>query len=304
MAIAGYSRFRCRRSGCIRHGSCRHRHFTTGFVDAFARVPYFGARFLTLLLASNALRFFRLPSFISAWACSLPLAAMTLATVEMSVRTGSGFYTADWRGRPAGVACAAAGIAGGQDDRRRAAARDLRAGVSAVAIPLLHRWLLRRLAAFAHPKDMMRRFSGRDSRALVVSGLGDHPLFFARHRRTLRRHCAGHTIARLNCPVLLVHGLRDDTVPFDDARRLLAAASDVRLLAVDADHDLSSAMATGHDAITGFLQASEQRCSRPSSSDRCATLSACDQSFILRAGCAAPAPTEWSSGRGRCRAPS
>lgn len=61
-------------------------------VDAFARVLYFTALFLTLLLGSNALRFFRLPFFISAWAYSFPLAAMTLATFEMHVRSGNSFY--------------------------------------------------------------------------------------------------------------------------------------------------------------------------------------------------------------------
>lgn len=65
----------------------------TGQVDAFARVLYFTALFLTLLLTSNAVRFFRLPFFISAWAYSFPLAAMTIATFEMSARTGLVFYT-------------------------------------------------------------------------------------------------------------------------------------------------------------------------------------------------------------------
>lgn len=62
-------------------------------VDGFARVLYFTALFLTLLLGSNALRFFRLPFFISAWAYSFPLAAMTLATFEMSRRSGFAFYS-------------------------------------------------------------------------------------------------------------------------------------------------------------------------------------------------------------------
>jgi dipeptidyl aminopeptidase/acylaminoacyl peptidase len=115
------------------------------------------------------------------------------------------------------------------------------------------------LAAFAHPEDMMRRF---------LSGihvpwwpLGWAITHYVSHIIGARFDDIApvNTIARLNCPVLLVHGLRDDTVPFDDARRLLAAAGpDVRLLAVDADHDLSSAMATGHHAIIGFLQASEE----------------------------------------------
>ncbi|MFZ1860726.1 MAG: SLAC1 anion channel family protein [Candidatus Competibacter sp.] len=57
----------------------------TGAVDGFARVVYYTALFLALLLASNAVRFLRLPFFISAWAYSFPLAALTLATLVMSV---------------------------------------------------------------------------------------------------------------------------------------------------------------------------------------------------------------------------
>lgn len=65
----------------------------SGQVNAFARVLYFTALFLTLLLASNAARFFRLPFFLSAWAYSFPLAAMTIATFEMSARSGLAFYS-------------------------------------------------------------------------------------------------------------------------------------------------------------------------------------------------------------------
>lgn len=64
----------------------------TGLVDGFARVLYFVALFLTIVLASNFLRFLRLPFFISAWAYSFPLAAMTLATLEMAARSGAAFY--------------------------------------------------------------------------------------------------------------------------------------------------------------------------------------------------------------------
>jgi tellurite resistance protein len=64
----------------------------TDELDAFARVLYYTALFLTLLLAANAVRFFRLPFFISAWAYSFPLAAMTIATFVMGQRTGMGFF--------------------------------------------------------------------------------------------------------------------------------------------------------------------------------------------------------------------
>ena len=56
------------------------------------RMLYFSALFLTIVLASNFLRFLRLPFFISAWAYSFPMAAMTLATMEMAARSGASFY--------------------------------------------------------------------------------------------------------------------------------------------------------------------------------------------------------------------
>lgn len=56
----------------------------TGGVDAFARILYYTALFLALLLASNTVRFLRVPFFVSAWAYSFPLAALTLATLVMS----------------------------------------------------------------------------------------------------------------------------------------------------------------------------------------------------------------------------
>jgi tellurite resistance protein len=64
----------------------------TDSLDAFARVLYYTALFLTLLLASNAVRFFRLPFFISAWAYSFPLAAMTIATFTMAQLTRLQFF--------------------------------------------------------------------------------------------------------------------------------------------------------------------------------------------------------------------
>lgn len=64
----------------------------TDTLDAFARVLYFSALFLALLLTSNALRFFRVPFFISSWAYSFPLAALTLATFDMAARSQHLFY--------------------------------------------------------------------------------------------------------------------------------------------------------------------------------------------------------------------
>lgn len=62
-----------------------------GEIDAFARILYHVALFLTLLLASNALRFFRVRFFLSAWAYSFPLAAMTIATLIMAEKNAGLF---------------------------------------------------------------------------------------------------------------------------------------------------------------------------------------------------------------------
>lgn len=62
-------------------------------LDAFARILYYTALFLALLLASNAVRFLRTPFFISAWAYSFPLAALTIATLIMSVRQPGPIFT-------------------------------------------------------------------------------------------------------------------------------------------------------------------------------------------------------------------
>lgn len=64
-----------------------------GEVDAFGRVLYYSALFLALLLASNVVRFLRLPFFLSAWAYSFPLAALTLATLVMSTHLSLPTFT-------------------------------------------------------------------------------------------------------------------------------------------------------------------------------------------------------------------
>ena len=56
----------------------------TGSVDAFARVLYYTALFLVLFLGSNVARFLRNEFFISSWAFSFPLAAITIASFMMA----------------------------------------------------------------------------------------------------------------------------------------------------------------------------------------------------------------------------
>ncbi len=54
-----------------------------GGLDNFARVLYYSGLFLTLLLLTQAPRFSRLQFFLSWWAYSFPLAAITIATLLM-----------------------------------------------------------------------------------------------------------------------------------------------------------------------------------------------------------------------------
>lgn len=53
----------------------------TGGLDPLARVLYSVALFFLLLLVTNSLRFIRLPFFVSSWAFSFPLAAVTIAAL-------------------------------------------------------------------------------------------------------------------------------------------------------------------------------------------------------------------------------
>ena len=62
-------------------------------LDSLARILYYTALFLGLLLASNIRRFLQTPFSIAAWACSFPMAALTLATLIMSTHQPSPFFT-------------------------------------------------------------------------------------------------------------------------------------------------------------------------------------------------------------------
>jgi len=60
----------------------------TGEIDAFARILYYSGLFLTLLLVTQVNRFVRIQYYLSWWAYSFPLAAITIATLIMYEQTG------------------------------------------------------------------------------------------------------------------------------------------------------------------------------------------------------------------------
>ncbi len=66
-------------------------------IDNFAHILYYSALFLTLLLFKELPRFIRLPFYLSWWAYSFPLAAMTVATLIMQAHMSSLFlYGLSW----------------------------------------------------------------------------------------------------------------------------------------------------------------------------------------------------------------
>ncbi|MGB9632372.1 MAG: SLAC1 anion channel family protein [Chloroflexaceae bacterium] len=63
-------------------------HDVSGFVlDGFARVLYYFALFIFLLLLVQARQFVKIPFYLSWWAYSFPMAAITIATILMASRT-------------------------------------------------------------------------------------------------------------------------------------------------------------------------------------------------------------------------
>lgn len=63
-----------------------------GGLDGFGRFLYFSGLFLTLLLAVQIRRFWRLDFSLSWWAYSFPLAAITIASMLMFEITGNGAF--------------------------------------------------------------------------------------------------------------------------------------------------------------------------------------------------------------------
>ena len=110
------------------------------------------------------------------------------------------------------------------------------------------------LSSFAHPQEVMRRFMAEKRVPYPLLGW-----YVLRHVQRVIGHSFDaiaplHTITGLRCPVLLVHGLQDRTVPFDDARRLQAACADAQLLPVAGDHDLREALMPHADPLVNFLR--------------------------------------------------
>lgn len=113
------------------------------------------------------------------------------------------------------------------------------------------------LSAFSHPRKMMQRY------------LGKFPAFLRKLIIHQVQATIGHrlddiapvtTIRKIACPVLVVHGLADTTVPADEARELVACAESESVelsLVADAEHDSVDIFHEHADRLLAFLREHE-----------------------------------------------
>jgi uncharacterized protein len=110
------------------------------------------------------------------------------------------------------------------------------------------------LSAFAHPREVMRRWMREKRVPYPVLGW-----YVLRHVQQVIGASFDDiaplaTLARVRCPVLLVHGRDDATVPFADAQRLLAVSARATLLPVAGDHDLRGTLMPHAGELVEFLR--------------------------------------------------
>ncbi|MBI2277630.1 MAG: alpha/beta fold hydrolase [Dechloromonas sp.] len=111
------------------------------------------------------------------------------------------------------------------------------------------------IAAFAHPAAMMRRWLA--AKRIPYRPFGAYILGYVQRVIGYRFDDIApcRTIARVACPVLLVHGLADETVPVSEARAIYAARAGaaVELLLVPGSHDDYGDIGRQVAAVTSFL---------------------------------------------------
>ena len=112
------------------------------------------------------------------------------------------------------------------------------------------------ISAFAHPADVMRRFLASHHIPYPVLGW-----YILRHvQKVIGARFDDiaplRSITQVGCQVLLVHGMDDEMVPFEDAKRIQAAgaAGRVELLAVAGRHDPSAALVHHLPVLAVFLR--------------------------------------------------
>ncbi len=111
------------------------------------------------------------------------------------------------------------------------------------------------LAAFAHPAAMMRRWLR--FKRIPYWPFGAYILAYVQKVIGFRFDDIAplNTIRQVRCPVLLVHGLEDETVPASEAQAIYAQRSHERvtLLLIPGSHDEYADMESHLPALCGFL---------------------------------------------------
>jgi dipeptidyl aminopeptidase/acylaminoacyl peptidase len=123
------------------------------------------------------------------------------------------------------------------------------------------------LSAFAQPREVMERWllEHHIPRRWVGTAILEHVQAVIGERFD---HIAPeHQLARIDCPVLLVHGEHDQTVPLADARRLQALLRRGELIVVDGDHDLRKSLAPHADQLVRFFSTHLEVIAHPCSND-------------------------------------
>jgi uncharacterized protein len=112
------------------------------------------------------------------------------------------------------------------------------------------------VSAFAHPQEVMRRWLAEHRLPYTV--IGWYVLRYVQRVIGARFDDIApiHTVARVTCPVLLVHGRDDFIVPLADALRLQRSAQKAELLVVEGEHDLRETLAPHAPEIVEFLRRS------------------------------------------------
>jgi dipeptidyl aminopeptidase/acylaminoacyl peptidase len=113
------------------------------------------------------------------------------------------------------------------------------------------------VSAFSHPREVMRRLLRSHHLPWIPVGgyVTSQVQQMIGHR--FDAIAPERSITQVACPVLLAHGREDTLVPFDDARRLLAAGlqagQQVTLLPLDGGHEASEALLQHEAVLLGFL---------------------------------------------------
>jgi pimeloyl-ACP methyl ester carboxylesterase len=112
------------------------------------------------------------------------------------------------------------------------------------------------LAAFAHPAAMMRRWLA--AKGMPYVPLGWYVLHYVQHVIGHRFDAIAplNTITRVSCPVLLVHGADDSTIPVADAHALFGRRPNdtVQLRVYPGEHDSTDELERHCAELVGFLR--------------------------------------------------